>query len=150
MRKLPLADYCITSPPYWNQLKRNSIRQRGRIEKGFDTKYSRNPEEIGNVDSYRDFLTETKLVFNEIFKILRPKGYLTVITNNVFANGRMHPLAFDMVAILSREPYAWTPKDEKIWLQDDKTLLPLGVYNAWVGNRHHQYCLIFRKETSNS
>jgi len=30
----PPADYCITSPPYWNQLKRNSIRQKGRVEKG--------------------------------------------------------------------------------------------------------------------
>jgi DNA modification methylase len=146
-RKLPPADYCITSPPYWNQLKRNSIRQRDRVEKGLDTIYSKNPEEIGNVDSYRDFLTKTKLVFDEVYKVMKPKGYLTIITNNVFADGRMYPLAFDMVSTLSQEPCAWTPKDEKIWLQDDKALLPLGVYNAWVGNRHHQYCLIFRKET---
>jgi hypothetical protein len=79
---------------------------------------------------------------------MRPKGYLTIITNNVFSDGRMYPLAFDTVSTLSREPFSWTPKDEKVWCQDDKTLLPLGVFNAWVGNRHHQYCLIFRKEGS--
>src|SRR5213596_2838835 len=142
----PPADYCITSPPYWNQLRRNSIRQKGRVEKGLDTEYSDNPEEIGNIEDYTSFLNTMKLLFDEVYKVMKPNGYLTVITNNVFAQGRMYPLAFDTVSILSQEPYAWTPKDERVWCQDDKTLLPLGVYNAWVGNRHHQYCLIFRKE----
>src|SRR3989454_10476624 len=26
----PLADYCITSPPYWNQLRKSHMRQKGR------------------------------------------------------------------------------------------------------------------------
>jgi len=145
-KRFPPADYCITSPPYWNQLKRNSIRQKGRVEKGLDTDYSDNPEEIGNIEDYRGFMNAMKLHFDEVYKVMKPNGYLTVITNNVFAQGRMYPLAFDTVSTLSQEPHAWTPKDEKVWCQDDKTLLPLGVYNAWVGNRHHQYCLIFRKE----
>ncbi|HYY91136.1 MAG TPA: DNA methyltransferase [Candidatus Dormibacteraeota bacterium] len=146
----PPADYCITSPPYWNQLKRNSIRQKQRKARGLDTEYSNDPEDLGNIEHYPEFLTAIKHVFDEVYKIMRPKGYLTIITNNIFTSGRMYPLAFDMVSTLSQEPYAWTPKDEKVWCQDDKTLLPLGVYNAWVGNRHHQYCLIFRKEPAES
>ncbi len=142
----PPADYCITSPPYWNQLRRSHMRQKGRVEKGLDTAYSDDPDEIGNIEDYHDFLGALKHIFDEVFKVMRPKGYLTIITNNVFADGRMYPLAFDTVSTLSQEPFAWTPKDEKVWCQDDKTLLPLGVFNAWVGNRHHQYCLIFRKE----
>jgi DNA modification methylase len=142
----PPADYCITSPPYWNQLRRSHMRQKGRGEKGLDTAYSDDPDEIGNIDDYHDFLSALKHAFDEVYKIMRPKGYLTIITNNVFSDGRMYPLAFDTVSTLSQQPFAWTPKDEKVWCQDDKTLLPLGVFNAWVGNRHHQYCLIFRKE----
>jgi DNA modification methylase len=142
----PLADYCITSPPYWNQLRRSHMRQKDRVEKGLDTAYSDDPDEIGNIEDYHDFLRALKRTFDEVYKVLKPKGYLTVITNNVFSDGRMFPLAFDTVSTLTAEPYAWTPKDEKVWCQDDKTLLPLGVFNAWVGNRHHQYCLIFRKE----
>jgi DNA modification methylase len=142
----PLADYCITSPPYWNQLKRSHMRQKGRVEKGLDTAYSDDPDEIGNIEDYHDFLHALKRTFDEVYKVMRPKGYLTIITNNVFGDGRMYPLAFDTVSALSEQPFAWTPKDEKVWCQDDKTLLPLGVFNAWVGNRHHQYCLIFRKE----
>ena len=146
----PPADYCITSPPYWNQLKRNSIRQKGRVEKGLDTEYSDDPEDIGNIEDYPSFLNAMKVLFDEVYKVMKPNGYLTVITNNVFAQGRMFPLAFDTVSTLSQQPCAWTPKDERVWCQDDKTLLPLGVYNAWVGNRHHQYCLIFRKEEPGS
>lgn len=145
-KEYPPADYCITSPPYWNQLKRNKIRQQTRVAKGLDTEYSNNPDDIGNIEDYPAFLAAMKRHFEEVYKVMRPKGYLTVITNNVFTQGRMYPLAFDTVSTLSQQPYAWTPKDEKVWLQNDKTLLPLGVYNAWVGNRHHQYCLIFRKE----
>jgi len=142
----PPADYCITSPPYWNQLRKSHMRQKGRVEKGLDTAYSDDPDEIGNIEDYQDFLNALKRAFDEVYKVMRPKGYLTIITNNVFSDGRMHPLAFDTVSTLSEKPFAWTPKDEKVWCQDDKTLLPLGVFNAWVGNRHHQYCLIFRKE----
>src|SRR5690349_10798514 len=42
-------DLCITSPPYWNQLKRASLRQRERKESGLDTNYSDDPEDIGNI-----------------------------------------------------------------------------------------------------
>lgn len=144
--KFPPVDYCITSPPYWNQLKRNHIRQKERITKGLETKYSEDSNDIGNIDDYEEFLQAIKNIFNEVYKVTKNKGYLTIVTNNVFFDGRVYPLAFDTMKILSEEPYAWIPKDEKIWLQDDKPLLPLGVYNAWIGNRAHQYCLILRKE----
>jgi DNA modification methylase len=145
-RGFPQADYCITSPPYWNQLRKSHMRQKGRVEKGLDTTYSDDPDEIGNIEDYHDFLRALKRAFDQVYMVMKPRGYLTIITNNVFSDGRMYPLAFDTVSTLSEQPFAWTPKDEKVWCQDDKTLLPLGVFNAWVGNRHHQYCLIFRKE----
>ena len=71
-----------------------------------------------------------------------------IITNNVFANGRVFPLAYDTtLSLIQDKDHPWILKDEKIWLQDDKTLVALGVNHAWVGNRCHQYCLFFRKET---
>lgn len=137
-------DFCITSPPYWNQLKRNNIRQKDRKEKDLDTVYSEdNERDIGNIDDYKKFIEEQRIIFKEIYEITKDKGYLVIITNNVFFEGRLYPLAFDTATSLSD---LWVLKDEKIWCQDDKALLPLGIYNAWVGNRHHQYCLIFRKE----
>ncbi len=140
-------DYTITSPPYWNQLERNSIRQKDRKQKGLDTRYSLNPDDLGNIASYENFLEQQALVFDQVYDVTKPGGYLTIITNNVYCDGALYPLAFDTaVSLTKRKEKSWVLKDEKVWLQDDKKLIALGVNNAWVGNRHHQYCLIFRKE----
>lgn len=139
------VDYCITSPPYWNQLKRNYIRQKGRKEKGLETEYSDSQNDLGNIDNYEEFIFEQKKVFDGVYEIMKKGGYLTIITNNVFADGEVYPLAFDTAISLSKDE-KWILKDEKIWCQDDKALIPLGVRSAYVGNRHHQYCLIFRKK----
>jgi DNA modification methylase len=141
--RVDIVDFCITSPPYWDQLKRASMRQRERSLKGWDTVYSKNSKDIGNFSDYEKFLEAEKQVFDQVYQVMKNNGYLVVITNNVFYNGRLYPLAFDTLKLLGEN---WVPKDEKIWLHDDKPLLPLGIYNAWVGNRSHQYCLIFRKE----
>lgn len=137
------ADFCITSPPYWNQLKRTSLRQQERKRKGLDTNYSNDPGDIGNIEKYEDFLDAQSIIFEQVYDIMKAGGYLVVVTNNVFADGRLYPLAFDTLTSLAKK---WVPKDERIWLHDDKRLLPLGIYNAWVGNRSHHYCLVFRKE----
>lgn len=141
-------DYTITSPPYWNQLIRSNIRQSERKQKGLDTRYSsKNILDLGNLKDYEDFLEKQALVFDQVYDVTKTNGYLTIITNNVYADGKLFPLAFDTASSLTkRNGKSWTLKDEKVWLQDDKKLIALGVNNAWVGNRHHQYCLIFRKE----
>ncbi len=141
-------DYVITSPPYWNQLIRSNIRQSERTQKGLDTRYSSdNDLDIGNLESYDEFIEKQSLVFDQVYDVTKTNSYLTIITNNVYADSKLYPLAFDTASSLTkRGDKSWVLKDEKIWLQDDKKLIALGVNNAWIGNRHHQYCLIFRKE----
>lgn len=147
LRKDILFDYVITSPPYWNQLERNSLRQKVRTEKGLSTKYSENKDDLGNEKDYGLFIAKQAEIFDNVFDATKLNGYLTVITNNVYFNGKLFPLAFDTaISLTNRGERSWVLKDEKIWLQDDKPLVALGVNNAWVANRHHQYCLIFRKE----
>ncbi|HVO76336.1 MAG TPA: DNA methyltransferase [Ignavibacteriaceae bacterium] len=142
-----LFDFTITSPPYWNQLERNSLRQKMRKDKGLSTKYSDNRNDIGNIKDYDEFIEKQAVIFDKVFDFTKPNGYLTLITNNVYFNGKLFPLAFDTaVSLTKRGNKSWIMKDEKIWLQDDKPLIALGVNNAWVANRHHQYCLVFRKE----
>ncbi len=140
-------DCTVTSPPYWNQLERASMRQKGRADKGLDTKYSNAKGDIGNIDDYKKFVETQAKIFDQVYDITKDKGYLIIITNNVFFDGRVYPLAFDTATSLTnRGEKSWVLKDEKIWLQNDKPLIALGVNHAWVGNRHHQYCLILRKE----
>jgi len=140
-------DFVITSPPYWNQLERNSIRQKNRKVLGLDTKYSKNKNDIGNVKDYDEFIEIQAKIFDQVFDVMKVGGYLTIITNNVYFKGELFPLAYDTaISLTKRGKQSWVLKDERIWLQDDKPLIALGVNNAWVGNRHHQFCLIFRKE----
>jgi DNA modification methylase len=147
IKKNILFDYVITSPPYWNQLERNSLRQKVRLNKGLSTKYSDDKNDLGNVKDYQGFIQKQAEIFDNVFDCTKPDGYLTIITNNVYFKGRLFPLAFDTaVSLTNRGEKSWILKDEKIWLQDDKPLVALGINNAWVSNRHHQYCLIFRKE----
>ncbi|MDP1995311.1 MAG: DNA methyltransferase [Ignavibacteria bacterium] len=154
LKKIPTKnkqfDYVITSPPYWNQLERNSMRQKKRKEGGLDTKYSDDGEDIGIISGYEQFLETQAKIFDEVYSVTKENGYLTVITNNVYYKGKLFPLAYDTaISLTNRGKKSWVLKDEKIWLQDDKPLIALGINSAWVSNRHHQYCLIFRKEKIN-
>ncbi len=140
-------DYVITSPPYWNQLERNSLRQKVRSDKGLTTKYSQLEDDLGNEKEYDKFIERQAKIFDQVFDLTKPNGYLTIIINNVYFKGKLFPLVFDTaISLTKRGEKSWVLKDEKIWLQDDKPLIALGINSAWVSNRHHQYCLIFRKE----
>ncbi len=138
-------DFCITSPPYWNQLNRNNKRQKKRKIMGLDTEYGNSPSDLGLIEDYYCFIREQKMIFEEVFNITKNGGYLVVVTNNVYRDGRVWPLAFDTFNSLAEK---WVPKDERVWCQDDKALFPFGIFDTYVGNRAHHYCLVFKKETA--
>lgn len=136
---------CITSPPYWNQLSHTHRRQLKRKETNLQTNYGLDPLDLGNLKSYRRFIGETTKVFDATYEVMAPNSWLVVVTNNVFQNGKLYPLAFDLFNRLSNK---WVPKDERIWCQDNKHLFPFGIFRKWYANRCHHYCFIFRKEVS--
>ncbi len=140
---IPSVDFIITSPPYWDSLKRNHIRQTKRKLKGYDTEYSSNTINFENIENYHEFVEKLVDFYKYIKKWLKNHKYMVLIVNNIFKNGKLYPLAFDLAIKLSKY---YTLKDEQVWCQDNKRLVALGVNNAYVGNRHHVYCLVFRKE----
>ena len=140
---IPKVDYIITSPPYWDSLKRNYVRQLKRKKEGLDTEYSLNPNNLENIKDYNEFLNELVEVYKYLKDWLKKKKYLTIIVNNIYKNGKLYPLAFDLASKLGNY---YSLKDEQVWCQDDKRLIALGVNKAYVGNRHHVYCLIFKNE----
>ena len=140
---VPSVDLIITSPPYWDSLKRNHIRQEKRKKDGLDTEYSSNQNNLENIRDYNEFLSTLVNIYVKLKGYLKKKKYLVIFINNIYKNSRLFPLAFDLASQLGRH---LTLKDEQIWCQDDKRLIALGINNAYVGNRHHTYCLIFRNE----
>jgi DNA modification methylase len=142
---LPVIDYVLTSPPYWNMLhSRGSETQRSRrASKSLDVVYSDDPADLGNIGDYADFLDRLVAIYESLQAIIRPKAYLTIIVKNVKKGGRIYPLAWDLGKRLAE---TYTLKDERIWCQDDIRLAPYGLGNAWVSNTFHHYCLQFRWE----
>jgi len=140
---LPIVDYCITSPPYWDMLCEKGFEtQMERKKKKLDVYYSNNPKDLGNIHDYEKFLDELEGIYKKVYDLLKPKGYFTVIVKNIKKKSRMYPLAWDIGKRLSK---FFKLKDEKIWCQNDIKLAPYGYGRAWVSNTVHHYCLNFQK-----
>jgi DNA modification methylase len=142
---LPLIDYVITSPPYWNMLHQRGFetQSKRRRSEDLDVTYSNDPNDLGNLDDYQQFLHRLVDIYSSIKPFLRPRAYLTIIVKNVKKRGTIYPLAWDLAQILGK---VYVLKDERIWCQDDIRLAPYGLGNAWVSNTFHHYCLQFRNE----
>ena len=142
---IPMVDYVLTSPPYWDMLHaKGAENQKKRRESSkLDVVYSDDPNDLGNLHDYDQFLTQLVGIYAGVKPLLREKAYLTIIVKNVKKGGKIYPLAWDLARELGR---VYTLKDEKIWLQDNQPLAPFGLGSAWVSNTFHHYCLQFRKD----
>jgi tRNA G10 N-methylase Trm11 len=138
---VPEADFIITSPPYWNSLKKSHKRQKVRKARNLMTDYGMNEANFGNIVEYQDFLARLIEFYRSLQNRLNPGKYMVVVANNVYKEGRVYPLAFDLASRLSMY---YNLKDEQVWCQDNKRLMVLGINVTYVGNRHHSYCLIFQ------
>jgi DNA modification methylase len=142
---LPMVDYVLTSPPYWDMLhSRGAETQRKRrATPDMDVVYSADPADLGNISDYDEFIDRLVSVYVGLQPYIRPRAYLTIIVKNVKKGGRIYPLAWDLARRLGE---VYTLKDERIWCQDDVRLAPYGLGSAWVSNTFHHYCLQFRYE----
>ena len=141
---LPLINYCISSPPYWDVLSRSTDGfSHEREAKGLDVKYSDANDDLGNISDYDLFLKELSDIYLKIYDLLSDGAYITIIVKNIKKGGKMYPLAWDIATLLGKK---YVLKDEKIWIQDKIGLSPYGYPNSWASNILHHYCLILRKE----
>ncbi|MBL6966317.1 MAG: site-specific DNA-methyltransferase [Anaerolineales bacterium] len=142
---IPLIDYVITSPPYWDMLsaKGAETQKKRREDDSLDVIYSDHPDDLGNIPDYEHFLNMLVRIYIKMKPFLKPRAYITIIVKNVKKGGKMYPLAWDLAR---RMDGTYTLKDEKIWCQDNIRLFPYGMGNAWVSNTFHHYCLQFRNE----
>lgn len=138
-------DYVVTSPPYWDMLHARGAetqrKRRGSVS--LDVVYSDDPDDLGNIADYEEFLERLSTIYRGLQPFLRPRAYLTIIVKNVKKGGRIYPLAWDLARNLGD---TYTLKDERVWCQDDIRLAPYGLGNAWVSNTFHHYCLQFRND----
>lgn len=138
----PEIDYVITSPPYWDMLNmKGAENQAKRIKKGLQTNYSDEPDDLGNIENYIEFLNILKEVYFNMAKIMKPGSYLTIVVKNIKKKGSNYPFAWDLANLL-QEKFVLLP--ETFWCQDDISIAPYGYGNTFVTNTFHQYCLNFQ------
>jgi DNA modification methylase len=142
---LPYMDYMLTSPPYWDMLHMHGAanQKERRDSQELDIVYSKDPNDLGNITDYDEFLRRLTKIYIGMQPIFRPGAYLTIIVKNIKKGGKIYPLAWDIASSLKT---CYALKDEKIWCQDNQRLSPYGLGNAWVSNTFHHYCLQFRNE----
>lgn len=141
-------DFVMTSPPYWNILKKkrgHSDSQHSDREKNeLPLYYSDSHKDLGNIDDYDEFLDELNNIFIKCGDKLKKGKYMAIVIQN-FKNsdGKYMTLAWDLVGKLS-DTLEFC--GEKIWFQENKKLGIWGYPSTFVLNIHHHYCLIFRKK----
>ncbi|MEN6643399.1 MAG: DNA methyltransferase [Armatimonadia bacterium] len=144
---LPQFDFIMTSPPYFNMLRKSrggvESVQKKRAKAGLDTHYSDDHRDLGNIDEYESYIEAMGQIFDQAALLLKPKRYLVVVVQNLRdVNGEVRPLAWDLQRRISQ---TLSFQGERIWCQNSKPLGIWGYPTVFVPNYHHHYCLIFRK-----
>lgn len=143
----PLFDYVITSPPYWNMLRKsrggNDSVQKQRMQDGLKQYYSDSSKDLGNIEVYDEYIESVGKILNGLSSLFSERAYLTVVVQNMRdVDGILKPIAWDLARELSKE---YDLRQEMIWCQDNKKLGCWGYPTTYVSNVHHHYCIILQK-----
>ena len=142
----PKFDYLITSPPYWNMLRKSrggsdSVHKE-REAKGLRQHYSESNRDLGNIENYDEYINKLATILSNLKPLLKQGAYLTIIVQNMRdVDGLMRPIAWDLARRMSQDYWL---QQEMIWCQDNKKLGIWGYPTTYVSNVHHHYCLIFQ------
>ncbi|MHA1964514.1 MAG: DNA methyltransferase [Candidatus Thorarchaeota archaeon] len=142
----PLFDFVITSPPYWNMLRKsrggNVSVHKQRQEQGLKQYYSESENDLGNIEVYEEYIEGVAKILSGLKLLLCKKAYLTIVVQNMRdVDGLLRPIAWDLARELSKE---YDLRQEMIWCQDNKKLGCWGYPTTYVSNVHHHYCLVLQ------
>jgi len=147
---LPVFDFLMTSPPYWDMLRHSrggvESTHKRRAKAGLDTAYSDDPADLGNIASYEEFVARLCDILAGAASLVRPSRYVVIVAQNLRApDGRVITLAWDIQRGLEGRLQF---QGERIWCQNSKALGIWGYPSIFVPNYHHHYCLIFRNRAA--
>lgn len=143
---LPCFDYLLTSPPYFDMLRKsrggNLSSHKERAESGLKQSYSESHLDIGNLQDYEDYLESVTAVIANLKPLMADGAYLTLVAQNMRdTDGTLRPIAWDIAGSLSKH---YTLRQEIIWCQDNKRLGCWGYPTTYVSNVHHHHCIVLQ------
>lgn len=150
--KLPEVEYIVTSPPYHNILKNDSKGLRKDVsEKGYRSGsrvgveyYSDKENDLGNQNSYEEFLALFYKIMSNCYNVLKNKKYCSIIISDFTIDKKEVCVQADIVELMEKIGFVFV--GTTILLQDNKPLYPFGYPYAYKINHMHQNIITFRKE----
>ena len=147
------VDYIITSPPYHNILRNNSKGLRkDSSNKGYRSGsrigveyYSDYANDLGNQETYSDFLVMLQKIMKKAYKKLRNEKYCSMIISDFTVDKKEICVQGDIVEIMQKIGFEFV--GTITLLQDNKPLYPFGYPYAFKINHMHQNIMNFRKLT---
>jgi DNA modification methylase len=142
------VDLVATDPPYNLQLPMTMAggplaehHANRRTDYGMVTDSA---HDLANAPDYETFLERMGLVFTELRRVLRERGYAVVIVRDAYQDGRYVFTGSDLAARATA--VGLVPKGDLIWYQAGTRLRPYGYPHAFVPNIVHQHILVLRNE----
>ncbi len=134
------VDFCATSPPYWDILRRRRTAD-GRERRHYGDRKAN----LGDISAYTDFLVALRRVFSGVWTVLRPGAYCCVVVMDLRKGPRFFPLHQDFSALMQQVGFVFD--DLVIWDRraDYNNLRPLGYPWKFRINKVHEFVLIFVK-----
>lgn len=134
----------VTSPPYWNILHKQDHKARQeRVALGLDTRYSSAKADLGNIESYSDFLRCLSDTLALTRGCLMEGGHLCVVVGDFRQKAQYYMFHSDIAREM--EVRGFKLKGLKILYQRHKRVFPYGYPYSYVPNLHHQYIVILAK-----
>jgi DNA modification methylase len=134
------ADFCVTSPPYWDilNMKRSADRK-------VSVNYSNSLDDLGNINDYDAFLKKLASAFYEVNTILKPGAHCAIVVMDIRKGGNFYPFHSDVSKIMMDLNYQMI--DVIIWdrQREYNNMRPLGYPYSFIINKVHEYILLFRK-----
>lgn len=146
------VDYIITSPPYHNILKNNSKGLReDKTGRGFRSGsrigvdyYSDKDNDLGNQDTYDDFLDLLEKIMQKAYNQLSAKKYCSIIISDFTVDKEEVCVQADIVELMKKIGFKFV--GTIVLLQDNKPLYPFGYPYKFKINHMHQNVINFIKE----
>jgi DNA modification methylase len=137
-------DFIVTSPPYWNILKKadHKVTQE-RISKHLSTDYGNDKRDPSNAETYDKFLDHLCAIFKEAIRTLKKSRYMCVIVSDFRHKEKYYIFHSDLAYRLSQ--LGLSLKGITILYQKHKRVFPYGYPYSFVPNIHHQYILVLQK-----
>lgn len=142
--------YIVTSPPYHNILQNKGEGLRAKKKNGYRTGarigvdyYSDFENDLGNQETYEEFLILFKKIMKECYRKLISKKYCSIIISDFTVNKKEVAVQGDIANLMISIGFEFV--GTIVLIQNNKPLYPFGYPFAFKINHQHQNIINFRK-----